>query len=159
MEATEVYGKSDWEAIDSQIKRGMTGMIIGLAAAIAAITATLIVRIQWATMLVTVVWGSVSIFLWGMKLTPPRAYRKFLNEIHSGLSRETAGKVVSFSEDVSHREGLPFYQLVINIGDNKDPEDDRLYYWNAQKTKPAFIPGEHVKITSHGNDIIAYQKG
>ncbi|HML48764.1 MAG TPA: hypothetical protein PKE04_18640, partial [Clostridia bacterium] len=128
------------------------------AVAVAGTAVTLVYRIQWLTIAITLVWGGLAIFFWSMKMTPPMSYRRHLKEIHQGLSRQTIGRAVQFSQDATHREGLDFYALVINIGEKGDPEDERLFYWDAHKSKPDLSPGDLLEIISHGNDIIGMRK-
>ena len=80
---------------------------------------------QALTIAVTLVFGVLIIFLWGMKLSPHLCYRRFLREAYSGLSRVVEGRVVLFDEETTFREGLLFYRMLINVGDLKNPEDER----------------------------------
>jgi len=152
-----VYSETDFTEINRQIRRGLS-IAGGFAfVVLAIIVATLIVRWQWATMAVTILWGGLMIFFWGMKLTPPLAYKRHLKEIHEGLSRTTEGRVVSFDEETTFREGLDYFALTVNIGDQGDPEDDRLFYWDMQKPRPVLSAADRVEIVSHGNDIIGFR--
>lgn len=111
---------------------------------------------QVLTIAITLVWGSILIFFWGMKLTPHLCYRRFLRETYTGLTRAMEGCVVSFDEMTTFREGLMFYRLIINVGDIKNPEDERLLYWDARLSKPALQTGAQVHTVVHGNDIIGF---
>jgi hypothetical protein len=149
-----VYTQDDFTAIGLQIRRGIFLAAVLAAVAFVLIGFTLAWRIQWATMAVTFLWGALTIFLWGMKLTPPLAYRRHLRETHQGLSRQVIGKLVRFDVDPTFREGSDFYAFLVNVGPVDDPEDERLFYWDAQKPRPHTALGNRVEITSHGNDII-----
>ena len=153
-----IYTEADVQAINHQVKRGLTVMGLSAAVAVVATVITLVYRVQWLTIAITLFWGSLTIFFWSMKMTPPLSYRRHLKEIHQGLSRQTLGQVVQLSEDLTHREGIDFYALIINIGEEDDPEDERLFYWDAQKPRPDFAPGDRLEIISHGNDIIGMRK-
>lgn len=108
---------------------------------------------------VTLVFGALIIFLWGMKMTPLLSYRKYLKEISSGLTRDVEGVIVTIEEDTSFRDGISFYPVIINIGDLSDEEDERLLYWDAQLARPTDIAvGDRVRFHAHGNDIIGYEK-
>ncbi len=109
---------------------------------------------QLVTIAVTLVWGALILFFWGMKLTPLLCYRRYLKEIQRGLSREVSGVVVRFDETTTFRDGLRFYALVVNIGDLANPEDERLLYWDARLTRPLWSAGDSVRLLAHGNDII-----
>lgn len=166
-----LHGEQDVARNNARIKR--IAILFGIlsAIAVAVIVASLIWRdashmnnpnevpSQIITIAVTVVCGALIIFLWGMKLSPLLAYRKFLKEIGRGLSRYVEGIVVRVDEDTSFRDGLPFYAMIINIGTTEDPEDERLLYWDAKLGKPeAITPGEHILFHAHGNDILGFEK-
>ena len=111
---------------------------------------------QALTIVVTLVWGGLIIFFWGMKLSPHLHYRRFLGEAYSGLSRAMEGRVVAFDEHTTFRDGLRFYRLLINVGDLKNPEDERQLYWDARLEKPKLAAGSLVSVRVHGNDIIGF---
>ena len=106
---------------------------------------------------VTILFGGVWILLHGLRLGPHLAYRRFLRELQSGLSREEDGVVIRFDTDTTFREGLNFYQLVINVGDLKDEKDERLLYWDAALPRPALEKGARVRAKVHGNDLICLE--
>lgn len=113
---------------------------------------------QIITIAVTLVWGAVIIFFWGMKMTPLLAYRRYLRELRSGLTREVEGLVVSVDEKTTYRDGISAYGLIVNIGNPDEPEDERLLYWDAQLGAPPIAEGDFIHCRAHGNDIIGYRK-
>ncbi|MDR0929243.1 MAG: hypothetical protein LBM74_05955 [Oscillospiraceae bacterium] len=151
----------------------LTGLVLGGIAllALAGIIAALIWRdpthmrnpnelpSQLLVMGITLLGGGLLIFLWGMKFTPLLKYRKYLREIRAGLNRQVEGSVSHLEETITSREGLSFYALLVNVGDPKNPEDDRLFYWDGQLPRPALLPGQRVRILAHGNDIIGLEVG
>lgn len=144
------------------------GILLGIA--IALIVAALIWRdptqlnnpnewpSQIAVMAITLVFGALLIFLWGMKMTPLMSYRRYLKDIFSGLTRDVQGIVVRIDEDTTFRDGVSFHAVIVNIGDVAEPEDERLLYWDSQLPRPDISPGEDVFFLAHGNDIIGYEK-
>ncbi|GHU76789.1 hypothetical protein AGMMS49992_23090 [Clostridia bacterium] len=155
-----VYTAADERSLSAQLRRSWIAAGVFAAVTVGALIPTIALRIQWATMLVTVVLGGLGIFLWGMKITPPLAYLKHLREIHSGLSRTVEGRLVQVEDgQPTFREGIDCYAFVINVGTDPlrpdDPQDERLLYWDAQKPMPQWSVGDRVAITAHGNDVIA----
>ena len=165
-----LHGEMEKQRNDGRIRRVLIvfGVLVLIAAAI--IIASLIWRdpthmhnpnenmSQIITIAVTLVIGALIIFIWGMKLTPLLSYRKYLREIHSGLSRDVEGVVTQLDTETTFRDGLSFYGMIVNVGDLKDPEDERLLYWDAQLGKPPVAVGDKVTVHAHGNDIISYTK-
>ncbi|MDR1600449.1 MAG: hypothetical protein LBS11_11365 [Oscillospiraceae bacterium] len=153
-----VYTAEDEAALAGQLRRSWIAAGVFAAALAAALIPTLALRVQWATMLATVGLGALGIFLWGMKVTPALSYRKHAREIHSGLSRQVEGWLARVDEgQITFREGIDCYAFVVNVGDpnHPDPKDERLLYWDAQKPFPDWRIGSKLKITAHGNDVIA----
>ncbi len=109
---------------------------------------------QILSIAITLVAGFVIIFLWGMKMTPLMCYRKYLRETRRGLSRVVEGVVVRFDEGTTFRDGLNFYACIVNVGDLKEPEDERLLYWDVRLKRPDIAIGDTVCFRAHGNDII-----
>ena len=107
---------------------------------------------------VTLLFGGVWVFLHGLKLGPHLAYRRFLRDLKRGLSHDEMGVVVRFDEGETFREGLDFYQLVINVGDLKDERDERYLYWDANLPRPQLAPDDAVRVTVHGNDLVSLEK-
>ncbi|GHU68952.1 hypothetical protein FACS1894184_12060 [Clostridia bacterium] len=153
-----VYTAKDEASLSGQLRRSWIAAGVFAAVLTAALIPTLVVRIQWATMLVTIVLGGLGIFLWGMKITPALSYRRHVREIHSGLSRQVEGRLRQVDEGVTFREGIDCYAFVVDVGDDAehvDPKNERLLYWDAQKPMPKWQVGDNLRITAHGNDVIS----
>ncbi len=113
---------------------------------------------QAITIGVTIVCGSLLIFLWSMKLSPLLYYKRFLREAYRGLSRDVEGVIVRWDEETTFRDGLSFYALMVNVGDLQEPEHERLLYWDGQLSRPEFHLGDSVRLLVHGNDIIGLER-
>ena len=166
----DMHRPEDSQRNEIRIRRMLVIFGIMTLVAAALITASLIWRdpthmnnpnetmSQVITIAITLVWGALVIFLWGMKLSPRLSYRKYLKEIHGGLSRYEEGIITSVDEQTSFRDGLSFYGMILNIGDLENPEDERLLYWDAQLGKPTVSAGDKLRIHAHGNDIIGFER-
>ena len=102
-----------------------------------------------ATVALTLLGGGYFLFFYGVYVRPARIYRKHVMYMLNGRMRETTGVFKSFSEDVSDREGLECHAMLLNIGEKDDPEDDRLFYYDVYKDRPAFTLGERVTVLSN----------
>lgn len=165
---TPLHGEQQRQANGKKIKRWL--LLFGALAVIAAVLIMLSfvyrdathmhnvneTKSQALTIGITLFFGAFIIFFWGMKLTPHLHYRRYLREVYQGLSREVEGQVVAFEESVVFRDGLFFYPMVINVGDLKNAEDERLLYWDARLPRPNTQLGTRVRLKAHGNDIIGY---
>jgi len=154
---------------DAGIKRLLAVFAIGTLLALALIIAALVWRdathmnnrnetpSQVIVVAVTLVWGAMLIFFWGMKMSPLLSYRRYLKEIRQGLTRVVEGIVTRFDTDTTFRDGLSFYAMIVNTGDSNDPEDERLLYWDARLKRPGISLGSKVSIRAHGNDILGFE--
>ena len=153
----EFYSERDLHENEAQTRGVLLRLVFPSAVLLAALIASLWVRWQWATVLVTVLWGGLLIFSWGMKIAPLRAYRRYLMELFAGARRSAEGVVVSFSEEEAYKEGVLFFALLINTDTKQDPMGESLYYVDRCKPRPALAPGDVVRITSWGNFMTAWE--
>lgn len=165
-----LHTEADKERNSGRIRRVFVLFAIWTVIAIIGIVASMIWRdnthmhnanempSQIITIAITLVWGCVIIFMWGMKLSPLLSYRRYMKELTSGLSRTVDGVVTGFDADTTFRDGLSFYGMIVNVGDLKNEEDERRLYWDAQLKRPDIAEGDLVHIVAHGNDIISLEK-
>lgn len=166
----KLHGEAEKERIRGRIRRVLVIFAILTVIAGVLITGSLIWRdpthmnnpneqaSQLITMGITLVWGVLIIFFWGMKLSPLLSYRRYLKEIYGGLSREVEGVITELETQTTFRDGLSFYRMIVNVGDLNNPEDERLLYWDAQLGAPTVKQGDNVYIEAHGNDIIGIRR-
>lgn len=153
-----IYGAEDFESNAKQLKREWTLCALLSIPLLALLVFSLVRRMEMVTIIVTIVWGALLIFLGSLKLGPVYAYRRYLREVTSGLSRKTQGVVVSYAEDLTFKEGVQFHVLVVNVGTKEDPEDERMFYYDHYKPQPGLQPGERVSVTSHSNFVIGLSR-
>lgn len=149
-----MYHQQDFDRINAQIKREALILAAICVPLIVAIIASFVVRIEWLTILLTIACGAIGIFMYNMRLSPLTAYSRYLKDVTTGLQRETVGPVVSYSSDLSFKEGVQFHILMLNIDPKMDPEGERLFYYDAYKPSPGVTPGMQVHVVSHGNYVI-----
>ncbi|WP_102410329.1 hypothetical protein [Beduinella massiliensis] len=158
MDGTKLYGQEDFASNQRQLRREWVRLAILSLPLLLLLIFSLVRRMEMATILVTIVWGALAIFLGSLKLGPVYAYRRYLREVTSGLSRETQGVVVSYAEDLTFKEGVQFHVLTVNVGQTGDEEDDRIFYFDHYKPQPGLTPGERVNVTSHSNFVIGLSR-
>ncbi len=153
-----MYSSEDTTVNNARIKKIVTVLAVALVLGIAALVPTLIFRVQWATDVVSCVFGAFIIFFWSMKLTPLIRYRRFLREIGNGMSRVMVAEFVSFSPDISTHDGVDAHVFEMSEGPKEKGEDLRTFYWDDSKPAPEIQPGEMLRITSHGAFIIDWER-
>lgn len=154
----EFYSEQDLRDNAAQMRRVLWQTGIPSLALLAALIATLVARMQWLTVLITVLWGGLILLLWEMKISPVRAYRKHLNGVFTGLRRSAEGRVVSLSEEAAYQDGVLFDNLIINNDPKMNPEGERLFYVDRCKQRPPLVPGDFVRVTANGKYMTAWEK-
>lgn len=143
---------ADKEAKSALLRIGVLGLLY-----IAALVPTLVLRIQWMTIALSIAFGALLIFYWEMKVAPYTRYARFLRDMFAGLSRESTGEFVGVDADTVLRDGVLFHPLHMRVGQME--EDMRLYYFDDSKPLPEIEPGAVVHITSYGNFVKSIRVG
>lgn len=151
-----MYTEKDWQDINSMLKKRL---LITLAPSVALLLIATVIfvygqiaRSEYLWMLtsaLTLIGGGYMVFLLGVYVRPAMIYRKNLQYLLAGRRRSTTGIFKEFSEDVTDREGMEVYAMLINVGERNDPEDDRLFYYDAYKPLPEMPIGTRVTVESN----------
>ena len=158
-----MYSEKDWSEINALIKKrwlitlGPSGVV--LAAAIAIFVYGQVNRSQHLWMLtsaLTMLGGGYLLF-YGVSVRPALIYRRNLRYLLNGRKRVTTGVLKEFSEDVTDRDGMEVYAMLVNVGERNDPEDDRLFYYDAYKPVPELPLGTRVTVESNDKLVASLQ--
>lgn len=109
-----------------------------------------------ASAALTILGGGYFLFLFGVWAKPALDYLRHVRQMLNGRTRETEGVLVSVSDTPSARDGITCYALMLNLGSG-EPEDDRLFYFDAEKPRPDALVGLRVRVRSNSNMIAAIQ--
>ena len=155
-----MYTQEELRQVQLQLKKKRLAAAIPtlllLAVAIAVFVAGRMRRSDAAwilSALLTIFGGGYALFQYGLSIRPAKTYRNCVQEMLHGRMRQTEGVLKAFSEDICDRNGLPFHAVLLNVGEKNAPEDDRLFYWDAQKPNPEFSLGMQVRVFSNDNRI------
>lgn len=149
-----MYDQKDFQENMTQLRREL--LVLGLVSApfLAGIIVSFVLRIEWLTIVLSIVYGAIAIFLYNLRIAPVTAYRRYLRNLTNGLKREAQGALVSLDRDETFKEGVRFYTMLINVDPKMDPEGERLFYYDVCKPLPEIKPGEQVHVLSHGNYVL-----
>lgn len=157
-----MYTEQDLLDNRSQMKRRLLLLAIPVLLCIIGIVITFIVRtkdfsMEWLTILLTIVGGVIVLFCYSMFIGPVRAYGKHIQNMLSGRKREAEGYLISFDRDTVWRDGVEYHPLMVNIGERNDEEDNRLFYYDANRPLPAFDLGDRVHVVAHDKAVSAFR--
>ena len=125
---------------------------------LAAVVASFVLRIKWLTIGLSLVLGVFCIFGYGMLLSPVIAYRRHLDEVLHGRVRSTTGAFKEMEAQTVMRDGVKYYPVMISVGDMENPEDDRLFYYDANLPRPDWKTGEMLTVTAHDKSMGAWAR-
>ena len=109
-------------------------------------------------MALSVLLGAGCIFCYGLLLSPVIAYRKHLDEVLHGRVRSTTGAFKEMETQIVMRDGVKYYPMMISVGDMENPEDDRLFYYDANLPRPDWKSGEMLTVTAHDKSLGAWER-
>lgn len=152
-----MYCEKDLADIRRQSRKRILLLSVPSALLMAAVTALFLARRQTFTVLVFTLLCFMLIFAWSLFISPLTHYARFLSSVLYGKNRDTEGYFLSFSQEVSVRDGVRFVPFYINIKGNGNPEDDRLFYWDENLPLPGWKPGEKISVTSQDKSVLAWK--
>lgn len=153
----EIYSAPDLEKAERQQRRILIWMIVLSVLFITGIVVSFIERIQWLTIALTILWLGMLVFLWDLKLSPIRAYLRFLQGMMGDTQREMQGVVTLLENERSLRDGVEYYRLLLNVDPAMEPEGERQLFFDANKPLPDLLAGQSVRLLYFGNDVRAYE--
>ncbi len=148
-----MYQEVDYQENRTQFKKRLTFFLIVFLLGLALAIVSFILRIQWLTLGATILFGVILLFMYSFYVYPVKAYGKHLNYVLYGKQRNTKGYIVAFDEEEVVREGVTYYPLVINVGEKKAEEDERLFYYDKEKMPFPFQLGDYVEITAQEKQV------
>ncbi len=151
-----MYTEQDYADIRGQLKRRWLALGIPALALLAAVIVSFAFRIRWLTIALSLVLGAGCIFSYGLLLFPVIAYRRHLDEVLHGRVRSTTGAFKEMENEIVMRDGVKYYPMMISVGDMENPEDDRLFYYDANLPRPDWKPGEMLTVTAHDKSLGAW---
>lgn len=147
-----MYTEKDFLHAGKQKKIRVILFSILAAAFLAVMIVFTAMRIQPLSIASAVVGFMVSYFIWSFKVNPWVKYDRHLREVRSGQKRETACEIMYFTDETRLVDGVEVHELIARVG--KEEEDERLYYWDADKERPDLKEGDKVSIVSYGNFVV-----
>ena len=86
------------------------------------------------------------------------AYGRHLDEVLHGRVRTLTGAFKEMDEGTVVREGVTYHPMLLSVGDMDSPEDDRLFYFDANLPRPDWQRGEKLTIVSHDKAVGRWER-
>ena len=153
-----MYTEQDYADIQAQIKQRRMIMMIPGVLLLAGVIVSFVFRVKWLTTALSLLLGAGWIFFHGLLMSPLTAYRRHLDEVLHGRTRTTTGAFKEMEETTVDRDGVKYYPMMLNVGSMDDPEDDRLFYYDANLPRPDWKTGDMLTVTAHDKSLGAWAR-
>ena len=110
---------------------------------------------RWAMLAALLLAFVAALFLGDLCLLPALRYRRFLQELDSGLRRRTVCTVESLKEEAGMQDGARVRELQVRL--NADG-DSRIFYVNADHAVCIPEPGVQIELESCGRHVTGVRR-
>ncbi len=151
----ELYSAEMLESLDGKLKKRwiLTGIVSALL--LAAFVWSVVIRVEWLSVLLLALLGVFLIFFIEMFCRPLLNYRKLVVSALSGRSHDREMEYVRTEPDVSSVDGVSCLSLIF-LGDaDKHGSREQLLYWDEEIPLPALQEGQSYTVRFTGRNIIA----
>ena len=151
----ELYSAEMLESLDGKLKKRwiLTGVVSALL--LAAFVWSVVIRVEWLSVLLLALLGVFLIFFIEMFCRPLLNYRKLVVSALSGRSHDREMEYVRTEPDVSSVDGVSCLSLIF-LGDaDKHGSREQLLYWDEEIPLPALQEGQSYTVRFTGRNIIA----
>lgn len=132
----------------------IAALILAVAIALLALFVTAWRSVTLA-MLASGVGGAVFYFYFATQLMPWIRYGLYLKDIRCGRAHDMDCRFISISGGERMSDGVAFHEMIIQLDGAKDADNERLLFWDADKTLPPIKKEQPIHIRAFGNYIIA----
>lgn len=105
-----------------------------------------------------IAFGCGSLFFFSIKFKLTSRYCRMLRNMRDGIKERGHGKFVEIRPDVTEKEGVYFYTLVLDCPPLKRGDiTERHILVERTHALPPINPGDEVKFITHANILMAYE--
>ena len=145
-----MYTKEDQLRAKSGLIRMILFNLAILLLTLAIAAAGLVLRLQWLAMLGTVLCLCLTYGFFTLQTQPWIRYFRFIRDMFEGRSRDTVGAFVECSDEIRLADGVEVHDFLLKPDDQ---EENLLYYWDDDKPRRSFTPGQRIRVTSFGRFV------
>lgn len=154
----ELYSEKDLEQISSRLKKRYIILGCILAVILAGFVVSMIVRIEWLSMVTFILLFAAAVFWIEMFCLPLHRYKKLITSALHGRTHIETLEYEKAEEDSSVVDGVPCRGLIFLGSPDKHGTREQRFYWDKELPLPAFTPGAQVTLKYTGRNIIGYEQ-
>lgn len=155
-----MYTENDFVLIRKQTRIRVILLIALICLFVAVLVVFNSLRMQVLTCATAAIGFIVSYFLCSFKVAPYVKYNRFLKDVKTGQRRVTECEFKYFTPETRMHDGVEVHEMIVSVASTvgKDEEDERLFYWDADKQQPDYTEGDMISVTSYGNFVVDCKK-
>jgi len=150
----KLYDQTDFERNKLEKKQEITRTALFALPFLLVAAAAFVLRIEPLCIVSCFLFGAMIILRWDLRIGPAIHYGRFLEEMHSGLTKKTLGTLVRMGDDLVYQDRVYSHEITINIYEDMDEEGERRFLLDREKDIPRAWMGKDIVITSHGSFVL-----
>ena len=153
----DLYTDKDLLAISAQLKKRYILLGCGLAVFLALFIFSMVIRLEWLSMVSVFLFCSLAVFVIEMFCLPLHRYKKLINAALTGRSHVETLEYKETEAETSVVDGVTCLGLIFLGAPDKHGTREQRFYWDREIPLPAFNPGDQVTLKYTGRNIIGYE--
>ena len=153
----DLYSEKDYGQVSAQLKKRYFALGAVLAVLLALFVVSMILRVEWLSIVLLILFCSVAVFVIEMFCIPLHRYKKLVSSALTGRTHVEDFEYESTEAEPSVVDGVPCHGLIFLGEPDKHGIRARRFYWDREIPLPAFNPGDRITLKYTGRTIIGYQ--
>ena len=153
----DLYSEQDCTRLSAQLKKRYLILAAVLAVLAALFVVSMIIRVEWLSVVLLILFCSVAVFVIEMFCIPLHKYKKLVVSALTGRTHVETFEYESTEADLSVVDGVACHGLIFLGEPDKHGTRAQRFYWDKEIPLPAFNPGDQVTLKYTGRNIIGYQ--
>ena len=153
----DLYSEKDIQQISAQLKKRYLLMGCIMAVFLAVFIVSMILRVEWLSMVSFVLFCAVAVFVTELFCVPLHRYKKLITSALTGRTHTETLEYEKTEDDSSVVDGVLCRGMIFLGAPDKHGAREQRFYWDAELPLPAFTPGDQVTLKYTGRNIIGYE--
>ena len=154
---TDLYSEKDLQEISVQLKKRYIFLGCGLAVILALFVYSMVIRLEWLSMVSVFLFCSLAVFVIEMFCLPLHRYKKLIIAALTGRTHTETLEYKETESELSVIDGVTCLGLIFLGQPDKHGIREQRFYWDREIPLPAFTAGSQVTLKYTGRNIIGYE--
>ena len=154
---TDLYSEKDLQEISAQLKKRYIFLGCGLAVILALFIFSMVIRLEWLSMVSVFLFCSLAVFVIEMFCLPLHRYKKLIIAALTGRTHTETLEYKETESELSVIDGVTCLGLIFLGQPDRHGIREQRFYWDREIPLPAFTAGGQVTLKYTGRNIIGYE--